>query len=48
VRPGQDQLKRDGRCVIVVSEGFENGDIGELRIVLDIRSLALQNYVSQK
>lgn len=23
-----DQLKRDGRCIIVVSEGFEVGDIG--------------------
>ncbi len=26
-----DQLKRDGRCVIVVSEGFEIGDIGEVK-----------------
>ncbi len=26
-----DQLKRDGRCVVVVSEGFDVGDIGEKR-----------------
>ena len=26
-----DQLKRDGRCVLVVSEGFEVGEIGETR-----------------
>lgn len=26
-----DQLKRDGRCIVVVSEGFEVGDIGERR-----------------
>ena len=24
-----DQLQRDGRCIVVVSEGFEVGDIGE-------------------
>jgi len=24
-----DQLKRDGRCIVVVSEGFDVGDIGE-------------------
>nr|AUN37059.1 6-phosphofructokinase [uncultured bacterium] len=24
-----EQLKRDGRCIVVVSEGFEVGDIGE-------------------
>ena len=24
-----DQLKRDGRCIVVVSEGFEVGDIGD-------------------
>ncbi|QDU95025.1 diphosphate--fructose-6-phosphate 1-phosphotransferase [Lignipirellula cremea] len=26
-----DQLKKDGRCVVVVSEGFNVGDIGEVR-----------------
>ncbi len=26
-----DQLNRDGRCVIVVSEGFEVGDLGETK-----------------
>ena len=26
-----DQLKRDGRCVVVVSEGFDVGDIGAVR-----------------
>lgn len=26
-----DELKRSGRCVIVVSEGFDVGDIGELK-----------------
>ena len=26
-----DQLKSDGRCVVVVSEGFDVGDIGERR-----------------
>lgn len=26
-----DQLKRDGRCLVVISEGFEVGDIGEVR-----------------
>ncbi len=26
-----DQLKRDGRCVVVVSEGFDVGDLGELK-----------------
>jgi len=26
-----DQLRRDGRCIVVVSEGFEVGDIGERR-----------------
>ena len=26
-----DQLKKDGRCVIVVSEGFEVGDLGETK-----------------
>jgi len=26
-----DQLQRDGRCVVVVSEGFDVGDIGERR-----------------
>ncbi len=26
-----DQLKRDGRCVIVVSEGFEVGELGETK-----------------
>ncbi len=26
-----DQLKKDGRCIVVVSEGFEVGDIGETR-----------------
>jgi 6-phosphofructokinase len=25
-----DQLKRDGRCVVVISEGFQVGDIGEV------------------
>ena len=25
-----DQLKRDGRCIVVVSEGFNVGDIGEV------------------
>ncbi|MBN2308882.1 MAG: diphosphate--fructose-6-phosphate 1-phosphotransferase [Candidatus Hydrogenedentes bacterium] len=26
-----DQLKKDGRCVLVVSEGFEVGDLGETK-----------------
>lgn len=26
-----DQLRRDGRCIVVVSEGFDVGDIGELK-----------------
>ncbi len=26
-----DQLKKDGRCIIVVSEGFEVGDLGETK-----------------
>ena len=26
-----DQLKQDGRCVVVISEGFDVGDIGALR-----------------
>ena len=26
-----DQLKRDGRCIVVISEGFDVGDIGELK-----------------
>ncbi|HVR72927.1 MAG TPA: diphosphate--fructose-6-phosphate 1-phosphotransferase, partial [Planctomycetota bacterium] len=26
-----DQLKRDGRCIVVVSEGFDAGDIGATR-----------------
>ena len=26
-----DQLKRDGRCLVVVSEGFDVGDLGEVR-----------------
>jgi len=26
-----DQLKKDGRCIVVVSEGFDVGDIGEVR-----------------
>jgi len=26
-----EQLKRDGRCIVVVSEGFDVGDIGETR-----------------
>lgn len=26
-----DQLKRDGRCIIVVSEGFDVGDLGETK-----------------
>ncbi|MEL7334628.1 MAG: diphosphate--fructose-6-phosphate 1-phosphotransferase, partial [Planctomycetota bacterium] len=26
-----DQLKRDGRCVVVVSEGFDVGSLGEVR-----------------
>ncbi|MFA7692625.1 MAG: diphosphate--fructose-6-phosphate 1-phosphotransferase [Candidatus Hydrogenedentales bacterium] len=26
-----DQLKRDGRCVVVVSEGFEVGELGEVK-----------------
>jgi ATP-dependent phosphofructokinase / diphosphate-dependent phosphofructokinase len=26
-----DQLKRDGRCMVVVSEGFHVGDIGEVK-----------------
>jgi 6-phosphofructokinase 1 len=26
-----DQLKSDGRCIVVISEGFEVGDIGEVR-----------------
>ncbi len=26
-----DQLRRDGRCLVVVSEGFEVGELGELR-----------------
>lgn len=26
-----DQLKRDGRCLVVVSEGFDVGDLGELK-----------------
>lgn len=26
-----DQLKRDGRCMVVVSEGFDVGDIGEIK-----------------
>ncbi len=26
-----DQLKQDGRCIVVVSEGFDVGDIGEVK-----------------
>lgn len=26
-----DQLKRDGRCIVVVSEGFDVGDLGEVK-----------------
>ncbi len=26
-----DQLKRDGRCIVVVSEGFDVGSIGEVK-----------------
>ncbi len=26
-----DQLRRDGRCIVVVSEGFDLGDVGEIR-----------------
>ncbi len=26
-----DQLKKDGRCIVVVSEGFDVGDIGEVK-----------------
>jgi len=26
-----DQLKRDGRCLVVVSEGFDVGDLGEVK-----------------
>lgn len=26
-----DQLKKDGRCVVVVSEGFDVGDLGEVK-----------------
>jgi 6-phosphofructokinase 1 len=26
-----DQLKRDGRCIVVVSEGFDVGDLGEAK-----------------
>jgi 6-phosphofructokinase 1 len=26
-----DQLKRDGRCIVVLSEGFDVGDIGEVK-----------------
>jgi 6-phosphofructokinase 1 len=26
-----DQLKRDGRCIVVISEGFDVGDIGEVK-----------------
>jgi len=26
-----EQLRRDGRCMVVISEGFDVGDIGELR-----------------
>ena len=26
-----DQLKRDGRCIVVVSEGFEVGDLGDVK-----------------
>ena len=26
-----DQLKRDGRCVVVLSEGFDVGDLGEVK-----------------
>jgi 6-phosphofructokinase 1 len=26
-----DQLKRDGRCIVVISEGFDVGEIGEVK-----------------
>jgi 6-phosphofructokinase 1 len=26
-----DQLKQDGRCIVVVSEGFDMGDVGEVK-----------------
>jgi 6-phosphofructokinase 1 len=26
-----DQLRRDGRCIVVVSEGYDLGDVGEVR-----------------
>ncbi len=26
-----DQLKRDGRCIVVISEGFDAGEIGEVK-----------------
>ncbi len=26
-----DQLKKDGRCIVVISEGFDCGDIGEVK-----------------
>ena len=26
-----DQLRRDGRCIVVVSEGFDVGDVGEVK-----------------
>lgn len=26
-----DQLKKDGRCIVVISEGFDIGDIGEVK-----------------
>jgi 6-phosphofructokinase 1 len=26
-----DQLRKDGRCIVVISEGFDVGNIGEVK-----------------
>ena len=44
-----DQLKRDGRCIVVISEGFDAGSIGEVKDAFGHTSFgSSQNSVFQK
>ena len=43
-----DELKRSGRCLVVVSEGFDVGDLGELKDSFDHTVFAASMFTAQQ
>ncbi|HEU0140436.1 MAG TPA: diphosphate--fructose-6-phosphate 1-phosphotransferase [Bryobacteraceae bacterium] len=43
-----DELKRSGRCIIVISEGFDAGDLGELKDAFGHTSFSSSIFTAQQ